>query len=91
MKKMLLTGICLLSGAVFMLASTGEVRSASNLSKELKKSEIKKDKSTCSVTCSRTFDFQGGTYTVTVSAGNIFSSCERATTRCQNKLEEALQ
>lgn len=83
MKKLLILSL--------LAFSTSSVFANDNLkSKNQKpKQNVKKSEPSCRVTCSSTYYVQGGSYTVEVSAGSIFTSCETATTRCQQKLAEA--
>ena len=94
MKKLFLLGLFALSSSSLVFANNCVERKdvEKQPTKKVKKAQKDKDDdSLCRVTCRATYNVQGGTYTVETSAGNIFSSCERATTRCQEKLEQALQ
>jgi hypothetical protein len=50
------------------------------------KNENKKEETECNATCSQTV----GGITYTTTAGNWFSSCERAERRCEEKLRQFL-
>ncbi|QMU63644.1 MAG: hypothetical protein GKR88_04660 [Flavobacteriaceae bacterium] len=53
-------------------------------------SNTSNDSSLCRVSCTGTISTGGVTITITVSAGNFLSSCERASRRCQEKLSDAM-
>jgi hypothetical protein len=94
MKKLFLFGIFAMSTSSLVFANNCVERKdvekkSTQETKELKKEN--NEETLCRVTCRATYNVQGGTYTVETSAGSIFTSCETATARCQEKLEKALQ
>lgn len=90
MKKVIFGFIATAMFSTVSFANTPALENEINLKKENQTitvtNENKKEETVCSATCSQTVG--GVTYTTT--AGNWFSSCERAERRCEEKLRQFL-
>ena len=96
MKKTILSSFAILAFCVSTFASNGEVKVEKEVPKKVEKSQTatitsKEVKPTlCRVKCCESVSDGNSTFTTCVSAGSIFTNCDTAMDRCQNKLDQAM-
>jgi hypothetical protein len=88
MKKVIFGFIATAMFSTVSFANTPTLENEIDLKKEnkmvSKSSDEKKDETVCTVTCSRVI----GGVTYTAEAGNWFSTCSGAASRCEKKLDQ---